>query len=63
MRDIFIKELIKLAEKDPNITLITGDLGFGVFEEYIKKLPKQFLCNVVNAIIEDEFSEWVKQRI
>lgn len=43
MRDIFIKELIKLAEKDPNITLITGDLGFGVFEEYIKKLPKQFL--------------------
>ena len=32
MRDTFVRTLIDLAKKDKNIELITGDLGFGVFE-------------------------------
>ncbi len=43
MRDHFIKRLTELAERNPRIMLITGDLGFGVFDEYRKRLPRQFL--------------------
>ncbi len=43
MRDAFMKSLFMLAEKDPNIMLLTGDLGYGVFEEFEKKYPKQYL--------------------
>jgi transketolase len=32
-----------LAEKDSNLMLLTGDLGYGVFEEFEKKYPKQYL--------------------
>ena len=43
MRHSFIKELKKLAQKDPDVFLITGDLGFGVFDEFIDTYPNQFL--------------------
>lgn len=43
MRDHFIKQLSILAAEDPRILLITGDLGFGVFNEYREKYPKQFI--------------------
>ena len=43
MRDTFIKELCKQANSDPRIMLVTGDLGFGVFNEYREKYPEQFL--------------------
>lgn len=43
MRDTFINELTKIASNDPNIILLTGDLGFGVFEEFRELFPKQFL--------------------
>ncbi len=43
MRDHFIKELTNLAEKDRNIILITGDLGFGVLTNYAKTYPKQYI--------------------
>ena len=43
MRNTFINELAKLAKQDPNVILITGDLGFGVFEEFEKLFPNQFL--------------------
>lgn len=42
MRDAFISSLIAAAEDDPDIVLITGDLGFGVFENFATKFPKQF---------------------
>jgi transketolase len=38
----FIKTLIKLAEKDKRIYLLTGDVGFSVVEEFIKKFPERF---------------------
>jgi transketolase len=43
MRDTFQKELLKLAKKRKNLFLLTADLGFGVFEEYQKKFPKQYI--------------------
>lgn len=43
MRDTFIRELTGLAAVDPRIILITGDLGFGVFGEFARRYPRQFL--------------------
>ena len=43
MRDHFIKALHQLAEKDPKVMLITGDLGFGVFNRYREERASQFL--------------------
>lgn len=43
MRDAFIAELTRLAQEDPMVTLITGDLGFGVLTEYAQRFPDQFI--------------------
>ena len=43
MRDTFIEELTKFAKEDSSIFLITGDLGFGVLENFAIELPDQFL--------------------
>ncbi len=43
MRDAFISKLAELAESDSRIFLITGDLGFGVLDDFAKRFPKQFL--------------------
>lgn len=43
MRDHFIHALLELAQKDPNIELLTGDLGFGVLRPFWEALPDQFL--------------------
>lgn len=43
MRDTFAKELALLAAEDERIMFVTGDLGFGVFEEFIDRFPRQYL--------------------
>jgi len=43
MRNTFIKRLSELAGRNPRIFLITGDLGFGVLEEFEKNFPRQYL--------------------
>lgn len=43
MRNAFIKRLTELAKSNPKIFLITGDLGFGVLEDFEKVFPKQYL--------------------
>lgn len=43
MRDAFINELMKIASESAMVSLITGDLGFGVFNEFITKFPNQFI--------------------
>jgi transketolase len=43
MRDTFIKHLEQLAEVDPRVFLITGDLGFGVLDGFSQRRPAQFL--------------------
>ena len=43
MRNAVVKTLIELAEKKPNLMLLTGDLGYAVLEPFREKFPKQFL--------------------
>lgn len=43
MRNTFIQTLLENAKQDPNIIFITGDLGFGVIEDFQKQLPNQFI--------------------
>lgn len=43
MRDRFIQTLSRLAESDQRIMLITGDLGFGVLNDYRQRFPRQFI--------------------
>ncbi len=47
MRTAFIKTLMEIAEKDENIYLLTGDLGFSVFEDFARKFPERYInCGV-----------------
>ncbi len=43
MRDRFVKSLIKTFERYKNVTLITGDLGYGYFKNFYEKENNQFL--------------------
>lgn len=43
MRKAFVRKLTELAEKDKDVILLTGDLGFSLFEEFKERFPKQFL--------------------
>ena len=43
MRDAFIRALAELVPRHPEVILLSGDLGFGVFNEYIARFPRQFL--------------------
>jgi len=38
-----VRQLLEAAKKDSNIILITGDLGYGVLDEFAKTLPLQFI--------------------
>jgi len=42
VRDEFIRTLTQLARHDPNLFLITGDLGFGVLDHFADELPGQY---------------------
>ncbi len=43
MRDNFIKALLEERSKDDSIMLLTGDLGFGVLEEFEELYPSSYL--------------------
>lgn len=43
MRKAFIQTLTELAEKDPKVILIIGDVGFSFIEPYKERFPNQFL--------------------
>lgn len=43
MRDVFIQRLTEIAEHDQRVMLLTGDLGFGVLQEFERLFPHQFL--------------------
>lgn len=50
MRTRFFADLLEAAVADPNIVLITGDLGFGVIEPFVERLPTQ----IVNAGVAEQ---------
>lgn len=43
MRNAFANTLLAMARENPDIVLITGDLGFGVLTDFWKELPRQFI--------------------
>ena len=43
MRTGFVEGLSELAAENPNILLVTGDLGFGVLADFHERFPDQFL--------------------
>ena len=42
MRDAFVSALTSLAENDKDVIFLTGDLGFGVFDEFESRFPNQY---------------------
>jgi transketolase len=46
MRDQFMKALMELAKEDSNLMLLTGDLGYGVFEDFENTFGKRQYLNV-----------------
>ena len=42
MRKEFGKVIVELAEKDKNVILIVGDIGYGIFNEFRKRFPDRF---------------------
>ena len=43
MRTAFIKTITEMAQRDPRVTLVVGDLGFGVVTDFAQRFPDQFL--------------------
>jgi transketolase len=43
MRSAMMKALFELANDNKDVVLITGDLGFGLFEDFFEKFPSQFV--------------------
>lgn len=43
MRDAFIAELHELAAQDPNVLLLTCDIGFSVFDRFRESFPGRFV--------------------
>jgi len=50
MRTAFAETLLELAREDERITLVVGDLGFGVVTRFMQELPSQF----VNAGVAEQ---------
>ncbi len=42
MRNAAVGEIINLAERDADIVLLTGDLGYGVLDEFRERYPDRF---------------------
>lgn len=42
MRNAFFSKLVELADADPRIELVTGDLGFGAIEPFVERFPDRF---------------------
>jgi transketolase len=43
MRKVFIQKLVELAQVDPDIYFIAGDLGYSVIEPFKEKFPERFI--------------------
>jgi len=43
VRKAFIQSLVELAERDPRVVLLTGDLGFTVVEDFAERFPDRFV--------------------
>ena len=51
MREAFLEALVQLVRNNPNIILMTGDLGFGASNGFTQNFPER---NLVNAGISEQ---------
>lgn len=51
MRDAFLKALADIGNSDPDVLLMTGDLGFGASDEFTQKFPAH---RIINAGISEQ---------
>ena len=50
MRNAFAKEITRLAQDDPRVVLLSGDIGNRLFDDFKAKCPKRFYnCGVAEA--------------
>ncbi len=50
MRDTLVKQITNLAEKNKKIVVLAGDIGYKLFDNFIKKYPNRFYnCGVAEA--------------
>src|ERR1035441_495655 len=43
MRNAFIRGLTALAARDDRVALLTGDLGFKIFDDFARRFPGRFI--------------------
>lgn len=43
MKGVFVDTLLQLAEGDPKLIVLTADLGYGMFEPFVERFPRQYL--------------------
>ena len=43
MKGVFVETLLQLAEQDPKLIVLTADLGYGMFEPFVERFPRQYL--------------------
>ena len=58
MRDTFISALTGIAEQDERVVLITGDLGFKVFDNFRKKHADQFINAGIARTVYGRYRNW-----
>ena len=47
MRNSFAKQLTLIADIDPDVRLLVGDIGFRIFDEFVERHPDKFLnCGI-----------------
>jgi transketolase len=50
MRNAFARELTRLAENDPRVVLLMGDIGNRLFDEFKARFPERFFnCGIAEA--------------
>lgn len=51
-REEFFKVLLKIAEKDEKVIILTNDVGYSFTDEFAEKYPKQFInCGIIEQTI------------
>jgi transketolase len=43
MRRAFVEALTKAAERDPRVVFLTGDLGYGVFDDFVARFGPRYI--------------------
>lgn len=43
MKGVFVETLLRLAEQNPKLIVLTADLGYGMFEPFVERFPRQYL--------------------